>query len=402
MGFQADSELAPGSGRKRKFLSLISILSLIIILSFCVQSKNDWKGTIENINGVTFVRNPKQGLWDAKGKIPIRLVQERQVGKSDAQEEYLFVYISDVAVNSKGDLYIADRQLNEVRKFDKEGQYLLTIGRKGQGPGEFQSISTISINKHDDLIVFDNRIGRISIFSDRGEHKETSKKLLAGSWIEPRKIFSENNGYVLFGKANQSLNLFHVFNDNWDETDSYIEYEPSDNKEFEEFSLGFIPGNCFIQDNGDLLYTKYYYDNQVRAYKNRKLTKIITRESGIKKPYEIRVFHDVNEAMRIPRDQDYDFKSYGQGIAFVGKSFQNSQGVYELPDGHIVNFLSIRKSKNLRELCLELYDSTGKLLSFSELGDDMNYDIRCMDSGGRFYAIERKEYNKVITFRLEY
>jgi hypothetical protein len=51
---------------------------------------------------------------------------------------------------------------------------------------------------------------------------------------------------------------------------------------------------------------------------------------------------------------------------------------------------------------VELFDSTGKLLSYSKLGDDMNYDIRCMDSGGRFYAIERKEYNKVITFRLEY
>jgi hypothetical protein len=64
--------------------------------------------------------------------------------------------------------------------------------------------------------------------------------------------------------------------------------------------------------------------------------------------------------------------------------------------------LSIRKSKNSRELWVELFDITGKLLSFSKLGDDINYDIRCMDPGGRFYAIERKEYNKVIAFRLEY
>jgi hypothetical protein len=380
----------------------ISALSVLTIFLSCGQNKNDRNVTIENVNGVTYVRNPEQGLWDSGGKAKIRLVQEIQIGKLDGQEEYLFVYISDVAVNGKGDIYVADRQLNEVRKFDREGRYLLTIGRKGQGPGEFQSISTISVNKQNDLVIFDNMLGRISIFSDRGEHKETSKKLLAGSWIEPRKIFFQNKDFVFFGKANQSLNLFHVFNEKWDETDSYIEYEPSDDKVFEEHNLGFFPGNCFVQDNGDLLYTKYYYDNQVRAYRNRKLEKIMTRKSSIKKPYEIQVFHDVNKAMNIPRDQDYDFKSFGQGIAFIGKSFQNSLGVFQLPNGHIVNFLSIRISKNSRELWVELFDSTGKLLSFSKLGDNMYYDIRCMDSGGRFYAIERKEYNKVVTFRLEY
>lgn len=380
----------------------ISALSFMTILFSYGQNKNDRNVTIENVKGVTYVRNPKQGLWDSAGKAKIRLVQEIQIGKLDGQEEFLFVYISDATVTGKGDIYVADRQLNEVRKFDREGRYLLTIGRKGQGPGEFQSIRTLSVNKQNDLFVYDNMLGRISIFSERGEHKETSKKLLAGSWIEPCEIFFHNKDYVLFGKANQSFNLFHDFNEKWDETTSYIEYEPSDNKEFEEQSLGFNPGNCFFQDSGDLLYTKYYYDNQVRVYKNGKLMKIIMRESGVKKAYEVEVFHDVQKAMSIPRDQDYDFKSFGQGIAFVGKSFQNSLGVFQLPNGHIVDFLSIRKSKSSRELWVELFDSTGKLLSFSKLGDNMNYDIRCMDSGGRFYAIERKEYNKVIGFRLEY
>ncbi|MCX6563860.1 MAG: 6-bladed beta-propeller [Candidatus Aminicenantes bacterium] len=380
----------------------ISALSFMTILFSYGQNKNDRNVTIENVKGVTYVRNPKQGLWDSGEKAKIRLVQDIQIGKLDGQEEFLFVYISDVAVNGNGDIYVADRRLNEVRKFDKEGRYLLTIGRKGQGPGEFQSIRTLSVNKLNDLFVFDNMLGRISIFTEKGEHKETSKKILAGSWIEPCKIFFHNKGYVLFGKANRSLNLFHDFNEKWDETTSYIEYEPSDSREFEEQSLGFNPGNCFVQDNGDLLYTKYYYDNQVRVYKNEKLVRIITRESNLKKAYEVEVFHDVQKAMSISKDQDYDFKSFGQGIAFIGKSFQNSLGVFQLPNGHIVDFLSIRKSKSSRELWVELFDSTGKLLSFSKLGDNMNYDIRCMDSGGRFYAIERKEYNKVIAFRLEY
>jgi len=141
----------------------ISALSFLAILFSYGQDKNDRNATIETVKRVTYVKNPKQGLWDSAGKSKIRLVQEIQIGKLDGQEEYLFVYISDVAVNGKGDIYVADRQLNEVREYDREGRYFLTIGRKGQGPGEFQSIRTLSVNKQNDLFVYDNGLGRISI-----------------------------------------------------------------------------------------------------------------------------------------------------------------------------------------------------------------------------------------------
>jgi len=142
----------------------ISALSFLAILFSYGQDNNDRNATIETVKRVTYVKNPKQGLWDSAGKSKIRLVQEIQIGKLDGQEEYLFVYISDVAVNGKGDIYVADRQLNEVREYDREGRYLLTIGRKGQGPGEFQSIRTLSVNKQNDLFVYDNGLGRISIY----------------------------------------------------------------------------------------------------------------------------------------------------------------------------------------------------------------------------------------------
>jgi hypothetical protein len=228
---------------------------------------------------------------------------------------------------------------------------------------------------------------------------------MAGSWIEPSKIYFSDSTYVFFGKLNNSLKLFHEFGQDWSLKDSSIDYGFIDNKEFEEHSLGFNPGNCLFQDHGDIFYTKYYYDNQIFIYRNRALIKIISRDADIKKPYEIQVFHDVNKALNMQRDQKYqefDFRSFGQGIAFFGKSFQNSLGLFQLPDGHLVNFLSIRISKDIREYGVELYDSEGKLLSYSKLGENLYYNIRCLDSSGLFYAIERKEYNKVILFRLEY
>ena len=106
--------------------------------------------------------------------------------------------------------------------------------------------------------------------------------------------------------------------------------------------------------------------------------------------------------LKDPKYQDYDIKLFGRGIAFFGKCFQNSLGLFQLSDGHIVNFISTRKSKDVRDFGVELYDSEGRFLKYSQLGDNLNYDIRCKDSSDLFYAIDRKEYHKVITFRLGY
>ena len=391
---------------KIKVISIIPFLLALVLLVSCKQQKAEWKATIEEVDGVTIVKNPKEGLWDSEEKANVTIIKKRQIGELDGPEEFIFDYISDVAVNSKGDIYVADRRLNEVRKFNKNGEYLLSLGRRGQGPGEFQSVKIVSVNSHNELIAFDNMLGRISIFSDKGELIKTTKKLIKDSWIEPSKIFSTDGNYVVFGKLDNSLKLFHEFGQDWNITESYIDYEFIDNKEFEELQQVFHPpGNCLFQDNGDILYTKYYYDNQILIYRNRELVKIIRRESDIKKPYEILVFHDVNKASNIQSDQkyqDYDFHSFGRGIAFFGKSFQNSLGIFQLSDGHIVNFLSVRKSKDIREFGVELFDSSGKLLSYSKLGENLYYDIRCMDSNDLFYAIERKDYHKVIMFRLGY
>jgi hypothetical protein len=381
--------------------TIISVTFFIIVCMSCGQNKTKWKGTVENVNGMTLVKNPKQGLWDSKENAEVKIIQERQIGELEGPEEFLFVFIVDVTVNSKGDIYVADRRLNEIRKFNKEGKYLSTVGRQGQGPGEFQSIKTLSVNTHDDLVVFDNMLGRVSIFSDNGEHQKTTKKLMADSWIEPSKIFSIDESYVFFGKLNNSLKLFHEFDRDWNPTESYIDYEFYDGREFEELQLGSQPGNCIVQESGDILYAKYLYDNQILIYKNKELVKKIIRESDIKRPYDVQMFRDVKKAMEI-KDPEYDFKIFGQGIAFIGKTYQCSLALYQLSDGLFVNFLSLRRSKDLWELGVELYDSEGKFLKYAKLGDNLFYDIRCMDSNDLFYAIQRKEYHKVVMFRLGY
>jgi len=55
---------------------------------------------------------------------------------SDDDEDFIFGVIIDVLKDEKGNFYLLDYQLNEVFKFSPEGEYLKSICRKGEGPGE--------------------------------------------------------------------------------------------------------------------------------------------------------------------------------------------------------------------------------------------------------------------------
>ena len=103
-----------------------------------------WKGTIIKEGDVTVVRNPKEPLY----KNPIlELTEELSLGGPDAQGDDVFGQISDVVVDEAGSLYVLDRRNDHVKVFDASGKYLRTIGRRGQGPGEFEGPLNLSLSR---------------------------------------------------------------------------------------------------------------------------------------------------------------------------------------------------------------------------------------------------------------
>ncbi|HDL19446.1 MAG TPA: 6-bladed beta-propeller [Bacteroidetes bacterium] len=376
------------------------LLFFLIIFSFSACSKQEWHGSVKKENGITIVSNPQTGAWEDRKDRNIKFVKKDSIGKPDGPDEYLFAYIVDIEVNRKGEIFVADRQMNNVRKFDQSGKFLLSIGQKGKGPGEFESIKIISLDNADNLLVFDNMLGRVSVFSADGAFLKSKDNLIPNSWISPAEIFVKGEYYIFFAKIRNRSGLFHGFDKNWHYSFSFGKYEFIDNKEFEEFNLGFWPGQCYSGNDGSIFYTKYYYDNRIFVYQDTVLKKIIRRDSDIKVPYEVTVMHDVKKAMDMQKDRKYDFYSFGQGIAFVGYSFQTSAGIFQLNDGRIVNFIHVRKSKQKREFGVELYDKTGKFLQYAKLGENTWYTIFCKDANDAFYTVDRKGFPKVLKFEI--
>jgi hypothetical protein len=65
----------------------------------------------------------------------------RHGGEDD--EDVLFGLVTDLAVGPDGNIYLLDAQMMDIKVFSPAGKLLRTIGRRGEGPGEFQGAQQI-------------------------------------------------------------------------------------------------------------------------------------------------------------------------------------------------------------------------------------------------------------------
>jgi len=75
-----------------------------------------------------------------------------------------------LAVDSSGNVFVADTGNFRVVKFDASGRETAVIGRKGSGPGEFESPWLPAVDGKGQLYVLDPRRGRVSIFGNDGKY----------------------------------------------------------------------------------------------------------------------------------------------------------------------------------------------------------------------------------------
>jgi len=78
--------------------------------------------------------------------------------------------ITNIYINNDGDIAIIDRVNQIPLLFDSTGNFQRMIGRRGAGPGEFQSAVSICYNENEKIwFVADNNLRRLSAFNINGE-----------------------------------------------------------------------------------------------------------------------------------------------------------------------------------------------------------------------------------------
>ncbi|MGI0065766.1 MAG: hypothetical protein ACREAT_03280, partial [Nitrosotalea sp.] len=70
-----------------------------------------------------------------------------------------------VAIDSKGDFYIADTNNHRIQKFDQDGNFLLSWGSEGNSIGQFEEPIGLAIDHSDNIYVVDKSIKNIQEFT---------------------------------------------------------------------------------------------------------------------------------------------------------------------------------------------------------------------------------------------
>lgn len=94
----------------------------------------------------------------------VELVELFRVGDENSPDNIILDRIQDVAVNSAGELFIADRGEQAVFIISETGRLVDRLGRKGEGPGEFARINALHIGPGDSIYVHDFDRYRLTVF----------------------------------------------------------------------------------------------------------------------------------------------------------------------------------------------------------------------------------------------
>lgn len=112
---------------------------------------------------------------------------------------YVYKYIEYFYVDSNNNIYISDIIGKKIDKFSKDGNFICSIGRIGQGPGEFSDVVPFFAVDSDEVL-YASYLDKIIIFSSDGAFRENV--------YFPERL---KNWRVLDIKADAKDNVFLLF-----------------------------------------------------------------------------------------------------------------------------------------------------------------------------------------------
>jgi hypothetical protein len=298
----------------------------ILLLCFFGSSSHSLSQELKkkHQNGVIIISNPKNP--QPENGIPIRIVftEELSIGAEYGDENYMFgnrVYFN---VDGGGHFYVNDWDKKCIRKFDPNGHFLLTIGRPGQGPGEFQNVWHPRFDKNNNLYISDivgNR--RITRFDKDGTFLELIKVPIRlsdilinsqGFYIGYQTSMNEDSATTVLGLFDPEFQLLSEFHKTTRVFTSPSGRGSDSRAQFLANLLddeAFTPNMTCILADDDSVYFGYPENYEISIYSPEgKLKKIIRRDYD---PIKVGKKH-IEGFIQYQEDEFFRFSPYPEDI----------------------------------------------------------------------------------------
>jgi hypothetical protein len=135
--------------------TLTTIISILFLCTLAGTAQAEWAGSEVKKDGALYVKNPETPATTAR--VQLEPLWERG-GEDD--DDVLFGRLSQIVQDAEGNIYVLDSQLTEIQVFSPSGEFLRTVGRQGEGPGEFMNVSDMYVGPN-------GLLGVVSIFPGR-------------------------------------------------------------------------------------------------------------------------------------------------------------------------------------------------------------------------------------------
>ncbi len=179
---------------------IIFVCFLLLLFLGIACKKNAEGPRVEVVEGVTYIQNTEAPRYADR---TVSFLLDLTIGGDDVSSEGALYQLGSFTVDSSGFIYISDREDMTIKVFDPDGVFVRTIGQRGEGPGEFQSIGRMGFLPDGRLLVLDSRARRTNIFSSDGEFLQSHKWLTSRNFL----LLSTNSSYTtnenIFGEENQ-------------------------------------------------------------------------------------------------------------------------------------------------------------------------------------------------------
>lgn len=322
------------------------------------------------------VENPARGVWDEAPRKNFGLLEELFLGGVDPDNDVMLGRVTDIAVDSRGRILILDGGFSHVTIYDPDSMSVKTIGRTGEGPGEFDHPTAVGVDEQDSIYVA-SMGGRVAVFAPNGDVVYEFRQKFGGQYVYGVNPVSAGVYVVCLDLASDKL--VHFYDARCRYVRSFSDARSAVVKMLPDETGWANGGEIDVGADGNVYYTQFT-------------------------PYEIRKFSPGGKLLlTIHRDNDFirppKIERTGNSATFYG--FTASCGVVALADGKIMNVvLLVGNDYKPSGTVVDLFDADGRLLKSLKLARSVR--VRCRDQRDRVYAVEDRGVPQVVRYRIGY